>query len=303
MVFTLRNLLAFFFATALIFSGKVKRACRRSMKGEFILSIYFHNPSKGEFESMVKWLLKNKFHFISLAELERIIKGLRSFPKGAVILTVDDGWASNENNIVEVAKRYGIPVTIFVATEPIEIGGGYWWSYGREAVRQGLTEESINDLKKIPNRDRLIIVDDIKRKISLRREAMTIDQIRRISQSDLITIGGHSHSHAVLTSCTAKEMEEEITHSKEKLTSWIGRDIEFFAYPNGDFSQREIEMLKKVGYKFGFANNPRYLTREALDKRFQIPRFGFLEGASFSENICRMTGVWTFRESLFKNKS
>ena len=29
-----------------------------------------------------------------------------------------------------------------------------------------------------------------------------------------------------------------------------------------------------------------------MKDHFTLPRFGFLEGASLAENICRMTGIW-----------
>src|SRR5690606_26052437 len=123
-------------------------------------SIYFHNPSKKEFESIINWLIKKGFHFISLSELKKIIAKDAPFPKGAVLITVDDGWVPNESNVVEVANKYGIPVTIFVATEPIENGGGYWWSYGNEAIRKGLIGQSINDLKRMSNQDRLAVINE-----------------------------------------------------------------------------------------------------------------------------------------------
>lgn len=285
--------MAFLLAGFLMLSGKVRRARKRAMNGDFILSIYFHNPSKKEFESIINWLIKKGFHFISLSELKKIIAKDAPFPKGAVLITVDDGWVPNESNVVEVANKYGIPVTIFVATEPIENGGGYWWSYGNEAIRKGLIGQSINDLKRMSNQDRLAVINEIKNKISLNREAMTIDQIQRISQYDLITFGSHTHSHAILTNCTDEEVKEELAHSKEKLSKWMEKEVEFFAYPNGNFSPREIEILKELDYKLGFGNKSNYLTREGLERNFAIPRFGFLEGASFAENICRMVGVWS----------
>ncbi len=54
------------------------------------------------------------------------------FPKGAVCLTVDDGWQSNVHNVVEVANRHEVPVTIFVSTTSAE-EGTYWWSYVQQA--------------------------------------------------------------------------------------------------------------------------------------------------------------------------
>src|SRR5690554_2873950 len=136
MSITPRNIIAFFIALLLIFSGKVRKARHRAMNGEFILSIYFHNPSKKEFKSIVKWLIKREFRFLSLRELREIMTDEITFPKGAVVITVDDGWRTNETNIVEIANKYRIPVTIFVSTEPVE-QGAYWWSYAKEAIKRG----------------------------------------------------------------------------------------------------------------------------------------------------------------------
>src|SRR5690606_18177485 len=100
-----RNSLAWFFSSVLISLGFVTRAKKRALRGDYILSIYFHNPSKEEFENCIKWLAKNKFTFLNDTQLDDIANNRVPFPKGAVFLSVDDGWQSNETNIVEVAKN------------------------------------------------------------------------------------------------------------------------------------------------------------------------------------------------------
>jgi len=292
---TPRNIIAFIFSIYIIASGKLKKSIKKALKGDYILSIYFHNPTKKEFESIVKWLRKRGFHFISLSDLNKIATKEAPFPKGAVLITVDDGWRTNKTNIVEVANDYQIPITIFVSTGPAE-EGAYWWSYAREAIKRGLQLPSVAELKKLPNDKRLDTIDNIKKKITLEREALTPLEVKEISLSNFITIGGHTHTHPILVNCSNECVNRELNLSKDKLASWTGKEVEFFAYPNGDFSLREIEILKKLDYKLGFANNAQYLTIEILDNNlYAIPRFGFLEGASFAENICRVVGVWKRR--------
>src|SRR5690606_38411938 len=213
------------------------------------------------------------------------------FPKGAVFLSVDDGWQSNETNIVEVAKQYGIPVTIFVSTEPVETGV-YWWSYIHKAESLKMDIHNKPDLKKMSNNKRLYVVNNIKNDLTLDREAMSIEQIKRISGDKNITIGGHTHTHPILPNCKEETVVEEIQKSKSKLESWTGKEVNLFAYPNGDFGRREKEILKNLNFRFGFSNQPKYLTRDNLRDPFNIPRFGFLEGATHAENICRITGIW-----------
>src|SRR5688500_2567300 len=127
-----RNLLGYLVANTFILAGFVRYATKRALNTKCILSLYFHKPSKTEFEFCIRWLKKKGFGFLSPHDIERIIKEEIPFPKGAVLLTVDDGWQSNIANVVEVANRYEVPVTIFVATTPAE-EGVYWWSYVQQA--------------------------------------------------------------------------------------------------------------------------------------------------------------------------
>src|SRR4051812_46034556 len=99
---SVRNLIGLLVANTFIAAGLVRRATRKALASECILSIYFHKPTKAEFESCIKWLKKKGFTFLSVHDIERIIKQELPFPKGAVLLTADDGWQSNVANIVEV---------------------------------------------------------------------------------------------------------------------------------------------------------------------------------------------------------
>lgn len=288
---SLRNVVTWFLANLLIICGFVRRAKVKSMRGEFILSMYFHDPSGKEFEACVKWLRKNCFTFLSINDIYRIIQQNLPLPKGAVLLTVDDGWKDNEKNIVKVANKYRVPVAIFVSTEPVE-EGAYWWSYLKKAKDLKLKIPPKASLKKMSNDLRLSVINKIKRNVVLEREAMTIEQIRRISESEFVTIGGHTHSHPILTNCDDDQLYSELKVSKDKLENWTGKEVSFFAYPNGDYSKKEMQVLHDLNYKLAFSSVPKPLTVSDLKNNYCLPRFGLLEGASFAENLCRMMGVW-----------
>lgn len=304
MITLTRNCLAWFFSSILILCGFVDRAKKRALRGDYILSIYFHNPSRKEFEKCIKWLLKNNFTFLNEYQLGEIAEGRMPFPKGAVFLSVDDGWLSNELNVVEVAKKYRVPVTIFVSTEPVE-EGVYWWTYINEAKKSDLEVPKKNSLKKIPNEQRLALINRLKEELVVDREALNIEQVRKISRTEEITIGGHTHTHPILPNCDEETVYRELTDSRKRLETWTGTAVTSFAYPNGDFGNREKAILRKLGYKLAFTNQPKYLTKKVLDDPYVIPRFGFLEGASFAENICRMVGLWQpiMRKSTYRLKS
>jgi peptidoglycan/xylan/chitin deacetylase (PgdA/CDA1 family) len=286
-----RNLLGCLAANLFILAGFVRYATKKALHTKCIISLYFHKPSKKEFESCIQWFKKRGFRFLSTHDIEKIIKEKIPFPEGAVLLTVDDGWQSNVTNVAEVANRYQVPVTIFVSTTPVE-EGAYWWSYVQQAYRDGLTPFSKKYLKKVPEEIRFGMLQELKKTVIRGREAMTIDQVTTVSKSPYITIGSHTQTHPILINCHDTQVYEELKISRQKLELWTGKEVACFAYPNGDYSLREIQMLKILNYRLAFSSEPQYLTPESLKDNFTLPRFCFLEGASLAENICRITGVW-----------
>ena len=165
MVLNIRNIAAIAYSYFLIFSGKIKRVKKMAAKGEIILSVYFHNPKKELFNNCVKWFLKNGFHFISVDELNIIIENNDPFPPSSVVFTVDDGWKENKENIISVVDKYKIPLTIFITTSPVETGEAYWWSYALKANQQGIISNSVENLKRVSNLNRLSIIENVKSKI------------------------------------------------------------------------------------------------------------------------------------------
>lgn len=292
MTYLLRNTVAFLLASYLLVSGRVKKARKMIENERGILSIYFHNPSRTLFASCVKWLLNKGYHFISLRELQNILNGKIPAPVNAVVITVDDGWKENVENVVEFANNHHIPVAIFVSTDPVENGGGFWWSYVKKATQMRAANYSVEKLKRIENRERVKIMNALKSCIYIEREAFTKSDLIHMSVSGYITIGGHTVTHPILPKCSDKEAYAEVYESKQKLERWLNKKVQYFSYPNGDFGEREIKLLSASDYHMGFSTIPGYIIVSSSLNLFALPRYEILEYASFTENICRMTGVW-----------
>jgi len=301
MVFNKRNIAAFLLSKFYLLSGKLNKIKKRADSGEFILSVYFHDPEKKLFESCVKWFLKKGYTFISTDDLLAIATGKQAFPAAGVVFTVDDGWRNNKENIAAVANRYKIPVTIFASTKPIATGEAYWWSYIAAANKKGLVNQSVPDLKKVKNEERQAIVDAVKEQLPLEREALTIEELQEISATPFVSIGSHTVTHPILVNCSDEQAGYEIKESKKILEGWLKKDIQHFAYPNGLYNEREIQFLKDSGYKTAYTTIPQYLTAGNLKDLYTLPRFDVLENVSLAENICRMTGAW-FGKPSFNSK-
>ena len=74
------------------------------------------------------------------------------------------------------------------------------------------------------------------------------------------TIGCHGATHANLTKVSLEKLHEEVVFAKEALEKKVGVTIEYFAYPNGYFSNQVIQVVKEAGYKAACSILPGALT-------------------------------------------
>ncbi|WP_144393665.1 polysaccharide deacetylase family protein [Pleionea sediminis] len=73
-----------------------------------------------EFEAHLKYLKENNFHVLNLENaIKRLFNG-EPLPPKAIAITFDDGYASIFNEAWPLLKRYQMPFTIFIATEPVD---------------------------------------------------------------------------------------------------------------------------------------------------------------------------------------
>lgn len=257
-----------------------------------LISVYCHNPSRDQFEGCVRWFKKHGFSFISVDELIEIVEKKLPIPQKSVVLTADDCWKENAVNVVDVARIHGVPVTIFANLEPIENHDAYWWSYIDKANEMGVLKTPIQSLKKLSNDERLKYLAIAKKYIAPFQQAMSKEDIQQFDANSPAKFGSHTITHPILPKCSDEVARFEIEESKRILESWLNRPVESFAYPNGSYTSREIDMLKTSGYRIAFTTKPEYIRPHHLETPFELPRFDVLEHVSMAENICRMTGIW-----------
>lgn len=296
MKWTIRNTLAYLYAKSLLVSGVAARSMKKFHASDNILSIYFHNPSSTLFEKTVKWLMREKVTFISTEQLDLIFSGKLKTPQSAVVITVDDGWRSNKENVIQVARKFNIPVTIFVSTEPVLQQKPFWWSYNQHINQQGIGYMKSSMLKRWSNKERLAYLNGYGFLNAYAEEAIDESDLIELDHHKNIFFESHTVSHPILTQCSNEEADREIYLSKIQLEQVLGRRIKGFAYPNGAYAQREIGLLEKYGYAYAFTTRSAFLTPKDLQNRFELPRFEVLDQVSFAENRCRIAGVW-FRKN------
>jgi poly-beta-1,6-N-acetyl-D-glucosamine N-deacetylase len=286
-----RNSAGTVLAIMLIALGYVRRAKKQAFQKDVILAIAFHNPTSKLFRKIVYWLQKNGFVFISSGRLIDILNKKEPCPRGAVWISLDDGWQGNASNVLPLAVQYNIPITIFVCTDAIE-EGTYWWRKVSLSPHLIPVEfRQVNSIKKLPENERHRIIELIDRTANIfPREAMTIEEIKRIASIPQVNIGAHTASHPILPNCPERQVEYELEESKRKLEEWTGKKITTFAYPNGSFDGRERRPMETYGYELAATTESKFATADT--DAYLFPRNLLMDDGSFLENLCHALGVW-----------
>ncbi len=279
-------------ATILILLGLVKRAKYESLQNGVIASIYFHNPDKKLFKRIVTWLKDNGYTFISSDQLVDIMNKKIACPSGAAWISLDDGWKGNIDNVITTAVEYDIPITIFINIAGVE-EGTFWWTKVSTYANLLPAELRQTEVVRMPEDVRkqiLQLITQAEPQVTSKREAMAVEDVRRISAIAQVTIGSHTVTHPALSNCNDSQIDYELGESKRKLESWIGKPVRTFAYPFGRFDGRERQFLRKYGYELAATTEKKFAKLNS--DCYLFPRTDVMDDGSFAENLCHALGVW-----------
>ena len=238
--------------------------------------------------------LKQHFHVVPLAELVKALRDRQPDIAHWVALTFDDGTRNNGTVAAPILKRLGLPATFFIC--PGLVGRGVWlWNHeARERLRSlpptefaaladsfGRTGENLEAvikwMKTLPLHSRTHIERVIRdatpnfRPGDAQRtefDLMNWDELKALDPS-LITLGAHSTNHPILANCTPAELTVEVAECRLLLERELGRPVEFFCYPNGDFNA-EVTQLARVTYTAAVTTQPGFVKPDA--GLHQLPR-------------------------------
>ncbi len=72
------------------------------------------------FEQHIQWLNSHGFHFVSMDDVVAANAGQKALPANAVLLSVDDGYASFYKNAYPIIQKYNIPTVLAVVGSWLE---------------------------------------------------------------------------------------------------------------------------------------------------------------------------------------
>jgi len=171
-------------------------------------------------------------HYLQASEL----------PERAVLITFDDGYRDNLENVLPVLRRYGYPAVLFV---PI----GF-----------------LDDARPLPHEEPL-------RLLGIRNETVGWDELAELEAGG-VRIESHGIGHRPLSELEPAEATREIALSKLRLEERLGREVDAFAFVKGslaDYRPEHASLVAQAGYKLAFtsvsgANGP-------ASDRFRLRRY------------------------------
>ncbi|MCJ7508976.1 MAG: glycosyltransferase [candidate division Zixibacteria bacterium] len=120
-----------------------------------------------------------------------------------------------------------------------------------------ITKLMVERMKGLPQSEIQLIMDELleisgeeRHKLERGCEFSSWKEIQEMSENG-IDFGSHTLSHTILTVEPKENVKIEVERSKEIIEEKLGRKINHFAYPNGDFNPTVVEIVKNSGFVSG----------------------------------------------------
>lgn len=232
-------------------------------------------------EFLEKFIIEAKlkgYSFISLSRLYGSLLNNENLSK-AIVITLDDGYADNYTHAYPIFKKHDIPFIIYVTTSFPDNTAILWWYILEDIIIQNESIKLNNELyfkcstqeQKIETfmslREKIIALpkenffesiqamfkrNTIDWHAKTRELAMTWNQIEKISNDSLATIGAHTINHFALAGLSKNELINEVVGSRDIIETHIDNSVEHFCYPFGERAEatkKEFEIINKLQFK------------------------------------------------------
>ncbi len=235
-------------------------------------------------------LLSENYRVVSLGDVVRSMENREALPTGSVVITFDDGYRSNQELGFKVLDKYGLPATVFLATNFVENREWLWWDriefalghtdrkhlnleiggilldyqFDGKTLKKEAFQALLKAVKSLPQEDIYEVVAHLEDYLgnSLANaeivpeiyKPLTWDGIREMQTSGLVEFGAHTHTHKILGRCQAATVRNELTTCRDLLSERIGVESPLFSYPNGhvgDHTRETRRALIDLGFRCG----------------------------------------------------
>jgi peptidoglycan/xylan/chitin deacetylase (PgdA/CDA1 family) len=238
--------------------------------------------------------IRRHYHPVSMTAVSDWLHAGRSMPRYALAVTVDDGYGDFQEAGYPVFAEYGIPVTVFLATDFLDGKSWLWFDRvvyafrqakvsdasiqmpGGNVVRFKLESEAsrrtagqhLADLAvDLSPADRRELVGELPRLLQAEMPELAPPEYRPLSWDAVrllaasgVEFGAHTKTHPILSALTDPgELREEIAGSKARIQSELDRPVLHFCYPNGkmrDIGPPVAEAVRASGMQTAVTAEP-----------------------------------------------
>jgi peptidoglycan/xylan/chitin deacetylase (PgdA/CDA1 family) len=258
------------------------------------------------FEVLLRSLERQNIDVISLDELHRRLMA-GDFERRFVCLTFDDGYRDVLQWAYPLLKQYELPFAMFIATSFPDRLGELWWLGLEAAIAQNTRLELVIDGEqrtfecartaekgdvwnalysylRSMNSDAQVraTVRDLceRHNVDLgafcRDLCMDWEEIGRMAENPLCTIGAHTVNHPMLKKIADDAaVRAEMEQSRAVLHAALGKAPDHLAYPVGDPTSaggREFRIAAELGFKTAVTTRPGVLFEEHRGHLTALPR-------------------------------
>jgi peptidoglycan/xylan/chitin deacetylase (PgdA/CDA1 family) len=255
---------------------------RRMLQQRRATILGYHDPDPATMREHLR-VLSSRFRFVTLADIVAWIGGGPAPPPGALVVTLDDGWAGNRE-LAPVFAEVGVRPTVFVCTGIVGTNRRFWW----QSVDGRQLQE---DLKRLDDAERLARLAEF----GFEETADAAGDAAALSLSQLAELAAwadvqsHTRLHPILPHCDDERAWAEIEGSRRDLEAMVGGAVYALAYPNGDFSDRDRQMVARAGYTCAVGMRSGFVGLGG--DLFSLHRIPVSDDASADELLVKVSGI------------
>jgi poly-beta-1,6-N-acetyl-D-glucosamine N-deacetylase len=239
--------------------------------------------------------LRQSYNIITLRDyLDFRTKPQKQLPPKALIVTLDDGHKGNYA-LKPTLEKHAVRATVFLCSGLVDTNRHFWFELTMtDSVRQAL--------KTIRDEDRLKVLAGIgfaETDEHTSRQALSAAEIEEMKS--VVDFQSHTVYHPLLPQCSDQRAVDEIFSSKSQLENKLGLHVNALAYPNGDYSAREVAAAEECGYECALTLDLGFNSRTTPP--FQLKRICINDDAGLDELFVKASGVWGLLKSLVRGRS
>lgn len=262
----------------------------------------FHSVKNGNWFDNIICYLKSRYEFIN-ADILAANYRVRSGTEKYCHITIDDGELSFRQIIYPILKKHNVPVTLFVSPKICTEKTNFWFQeivgYDQYALKKIIAEFAHTPLKILVNYNsesilKCFSIHQINEVIRHYRKVynapekpfqnLTTEELKGLNKSGIVTLGAHTLSHPILRNENDITSKSEIIDSINGLSNILGKDVQYFSYPNGiyllDFTEREMNYIRESKIQLAFTTKSTRITN--TDDATCIPRIGISDNERLS---------------------